>query len=89
MESKKDMSVAHSIIVEPIVQREFGDDIYKCVEKFICAVGDSWEDFCIDSLYREWQKLGITKAFIISREDFKKFVKWALPEYEKRFINDK
>ena len=82
-------SIAQSFRIQPVIQEKSEDYIYKYVENYMYESINSWNDFCIDSLYKEYQKLGITKVFVISREEFKKFLLWALPEYNRRFKDDK
>lgn len=91
MASKEEKTpIAQSFNIEPIVPKEdFELDVYKYFERYIYESVDSWENFCIDSLYKEYQKYGFTKVFVINREEFKKFLLWALPEYNRRFKDDK
>jgi len=80
MKDKEKVSIAESYRIEPVV-KEVGDYTYKYVEKWITQITNSWENFCIDSLYEEYKKMGITKVFVINREEFKRFLLWALPLY--------
>lgn len=83
MTSKEKVSIAESYRIEPVVvQEDLGDfTTFKYVENYLYQIVDSWEDFCIDSLYKEYQKCGITKVLVINREEFKRFLLWALPLY--------
>lgn len=89
MTSKEKAPIAQSFRIQPIIQEKSEDYIYKYVENYMYESIKSWDDFCIDSLYKEYQKLEITKVFVISREEFKKFLLWALPEYNRRFKDEK
>ena len=94
MASKKEKTpIAQTFYIEPVVypahKEDLGYDVYKYSEKYIYESIRSWDDFCIDSLYKEYQKYGFTKVFVINREEFKNFLLWALPEYNRRFKDNK
>lgn len=89
MTNKERPLITKSFKIEPIIQEDLGNYIYKYVEKYISESIDNWDNFCIDSLYKEYQKYGFTRAFVINREEFKQFLLWALPEYYKRYKNGK
>lgn len=73
--------VAQSFNIDFAFQEDLGNFVDKYVEKFTYDVINNWDNFCIDSLYKEYQKYGYTKVLIISREDFKRFLLWALPKW--------
>jgi len=77
----KNKDIAQSFRIEPVVQEKLENNIYKYIEKYIYEVINSWENFCIDSLYKEYQKYGFTHVLVINREEFKRFLLWALPLY--------
>lgn len=83
MKDAEKVSIAESFRIEqPFIKEDSGDfNVYKYVEKYIYESIDSWDNFCIDSLYKEYQKYGFTKVFVINREEFKRFLLWALPLY--------
>ena len=86
------VSIAESFrIKSPVIQKQEGLEkyIYEYEEKYIYEITNSWENFCIDSLYEEYKKYGITKVFVINREEFKRFLMWALPLYYEKRKNDK
>lgn len=92
MNNKEKTPIAQSFYIDPVYtahKEDLGYDVYKYAEQYIYESIKSWDDFCIDSLYKEYQKLGITKVFVINREEFKKFLLWGLPEYNRRFKDDK
>lgn len=80
MKDREKTPIAQSYRIEPVV-KQVGDYTYKIVENYMYEVIDSWNDFCIDSLYKVYQKYEITKVFVINREEFKRFLLWALPLY--------
>ena len=93
MTNKEKAPIAQTFYIEsvayPAHKEDLGYDVYKYAEQYICETINSWDDFCIDSLYKEFQKYGFTKVFVISREEFKNFLLWALPEYNRRFKDGK
>lgn len=72
---------AQSFNIDSAFQEDLENFVVKYVEKFTYDVINNWDNFCIDSLYKEYQKYGYTKVLIISREDFKRFLLWALPKW--------
>ena len=90
MKDEEKTPITQSYRIEPVVQRT-GDYTYKYVEKYMYEITNSWENFCIDSLYKEYKKMGITNLFVINREEFKRFLLWALPLYyeKEKKVNDK
>lgn len=76
-------------IQPPILKNDLVNNIYEYVENFIYESINCWDNFCIESLYKEYQKYGFTKVFVINREEFKKFILWALPLYEKEILEKK
>ena len=81
--------IAKTFKIEQPIQEDLGNYIYKYVEKYIYESIDSWDNFCIDSLYKEYQKYGFTKVFVINREEFKRFLLWALPLYYEKELKNK
>ena len=73
--------------------KQIGDYTYELVEKYIVDVRNSWDDFLLDKLYEFYQKEGFTRVLMISKEDYKIFLNWAIPKYkevlEKNESNDK
>ena len=73
--------------------KQIGDYTYELVEKYIVDVRNSWDDFLLDKLYEFYQKEGFTRVLMISQEDYKIFLNWAIPKYkevlEKNESNDK
>jgi hypothetical protein len=83
--SKKMFAETIHINQEP---QQVGDYTFKIIEKYVADVRDSWEDFMLDKLYEFYKKEGFTKVLMISKEDFKKFLLWALPKYKEEVIGD-
>ena len=50
-----------------------------------CAIDarNSWEDFMVAGLYKQYVDLGYDRVFQISRENFKEFLEFALPKWKK------
>ena len=61
--------------------KNIDDYLFKYTETFVAEIRDSWDNFVIDNLYKVYQELGAVKILEISKEDFKKFLLWALPKY--------
>jgi hypothetical protein len=78
---------AESIYIEQEPE-QISDYLYKITEKYAADIRDSWEGFEVDQLYEFYKKLGFTKVLMISKEDFKKFLLWALPKYKEEVIGD-
>lgn len=62
--------------------QQVGDYLYKFTENWICDAREKWDSFMLDSLYDLYKRMGFTKVFMISKEDFKKFLIWALPVFQ-------
>lgn len=75
-----------SIPQEPV---QIDDYVYDFTERYISHIYKTWDDFVISDLYDLYKKLGYTRILVISKEDYEKFLKWALPEYKRRFKDDK
>lgn len=88
MTDKEKPTIAQAFRIESGA-KQIGDSVYEITRNFLYQVVENWDNFCIDSLYKEYQKLGITDLFVINREEFKQFLLWALPEYYKRFKDEK
>ena len=76
----KRYEIAQSFIMEPIVVKT-EDYTYNIIEKYMCEIINSWDNYCLDKLYEEYKKLRITKLLVINREEFKRFLIWAIPLY--------
>lgn len=61
---------------------QVGDYLYKLTQNYLADIRDSWEDFMFDKLYELYKKEGFTRVLMISKEDFKKFLLWAIPKYK-------
>ncbi len=68
--------------------KQLSDFLNTIQEKYISQLVASFDDFCIDELYKYYQQLGFTKIFVVNRTEFKKFILWALPLWEKRCLKN-
>lgn len=76
----KNIVQLYTIKQEP---KQLSDLIYEIQEKYISHCVASFDEFCIDELYKHYQQLGFTKVLVINRTEFKKFILWALPLWNK------
>ena len=74
--NREDIARVYNIKQEP---KQISDFIYEIQEKYISLCVASFEDFYINELYKYYQQLGFTKILVINRNEFKKFILWALP----------
>ena len=81
----KNFAEIMSIFQEP---EQIGDYVYRTAEKYIVDIRESWERFMIDQLYELYKKEGFTKVLMISKEDFRKFLLWAIPKYKEEVLNN-
>ena len=79
--SKEDIARVYSIKQEP---KQLSDFVYEIQEKYISQCVASFNEFCIDELYKYYQQLGITKVFVVNRTEFEEFILWALPLWKNR-----
>lgn len=85
-ESKK-MFAETMIINQP--PKQVGDYLWQFTNKYICDERGNWEDFMLDKLYDFYQKHGFTKVLMISREDYTRFLMWAIPKYKEEVLGEK
>jgi len=78
--NKENIAQIFSIKQEPKQLSEF---VFTIHEKYLSQLVDSFDEFCIDELYKYYQELGFTKILVISKAEFKKFILWALPLWNK------
>ena len=81
MTSKNNKMFAETMYIKQPL-KQIGDYVYEISEKDIADIRETWNDFILDELYNLYQKEGITHVLQISREDYKKFLEWALPKYK-------
>ena len=74
-----------SIFKEPT---QINDYLFSITEKYACEMRKTWNDFIINELYERYKRLGFTKVLLISKEDYEKFLNWALPKYKEEVLGD-
>ena len=79
--TEEDIARVYNIKQEP---KQLSNFIYEIQEKYISQCVESFDDFCIDELYKYYQQLGVTKILIVNKTEFKKFILWALPLWKNR-----
>lgn len=62
---------------------QFNDEINGIVENWTALYVEEWNKFCEKQLYETYKKYEISKVFVISEKDFKRFLLWALPKWYK------
>lgn len=77
--------IAKTFII-PQSLKKLGDFVYEIQEKYMSQCVESWDDFCIDEFYKNYQQLGITKVLVINKTEFKKFLLWALPLWKEKGV---
>ena len=60
---------------------QFNDEINGIVENWTALYVEEWNKFCEKQLYETYKKYEISKVFVISEKDFKRFLLWALPKW--------
>ena len=75
----KDEICKISTIGTPLPQ--FNDEINGIVENWTALYVEEWNKFCEKQLYETYKKYEISKVFVISEKDFKRFLLWALPKW--------
>lgn len=61
--------------------RQLNDKINEIVETWSSMLVEDWNHFCEKQLYETYKKYEISKVFVISEKDFKRFLLWALPKW--------
>lgn len=82
---KNGIAQIYTIKQEP---KQLSDFVYTIQEKYISQCVASFDEFCIDELYKYYQQLGFTRIFVVNRTEFKKFILWALPLWKNRGENN-
>lgn len=83
-EEPKKMFAETMIINQPA--KQISDYVFRLEQKYIVDERNTWENFMLDHLYDFYKKHGFTKVLMISKEDYKKFLEWAVPKYKKEVL---
>lgn len=59
------------------------NEVSGIVENWTALYVEEWNKFCEKQLYETYKKYEISKVFVISEKDFKRFLLWALPKWYK------
>ena len=76
----KPEKIFETLRIEPKLS-QMNDMITEIVEKWTAVYVEDWNNFCEKQLYETYKKYEISKVFVISEKDFKRFLLWALPKW--------
>ena len=89
-EGKKTMNnkplLAESLLIEQEPEK-IGEYIYKIVNNYSYETAKQWNDFIIESLYKTYKKLGVSRVLLICEEDFERYLKETLQDWIKKERN--
>ena len=71
----------------PKPPEKINDYTFQITERWGIDRRKSWDKFITDKLYEIYKELGFTQVMLISEDDYKKFLEWALPKY-KEFLDN-
>ena len=72
--------ICKTLRIEPKLS-QMNDTITEIVEKRTALYVEERNNFCEKQLYETYKKYEISKVFVISEKDFKRFLLWALPKW--------
>ena len=78
--------LAETLLIEQEPSK-IGDYLYEIVNKYVYESAKSWNDFMIESLYKTYKKLGVSRVLLICEEDFERYLKETLPDWIKKERN--
>jgi len=77
------------VISIPKEPTQIDDYVYDFTQRYAAHMVKTWNNFIVDELYEMYKKTDYTNVLVISKEDYEKFLKWALPKYKEWLDNDK
>ena len=62
---------------------DINKELTHITEKWLSHYVEKWDDFCFETMYEAYKRLGAGKVLVISETNFKEFLEWGIPRWNK------